>query len=123
MAGIFASLFFGFLFASMLEASSSYPSRERAIGSNSSRPVLKSRDGIRERELKQMHGQIDGAPAAFLRTRIEPFVGPGGEKLEFTADRADVPASAAGVLDRPVRGIGLVVDREPAQHLLARDVA
>jgi hypothetical protein len=123
MVCFFASLFFGFLFASMLEASSSYSGRERAIGSNSSRPIPEQHDGVRERELQQMHGQIDGAPAAFLRTCVEPLAGPGGQDLKFTAGRAYMPATAAGVFERPIGGIGLVVDREPAQHFLARDVA
>src|SRR5207248_1547741 len=65
-----------------------------------------------------VHGQIDGAAAALPGARVIPLDA-GRHDLELATSRADVPATAPGILDRLEGRIGLAVYRKQRQGGIA----
>jgi hypothetical protein len=80
-------------------------------------------DSIHEGDPEEVHRQVDGAAATFLRAGVVPLGRSGGEDLELPARCEDVPAAAARVLDGHVQWVGLAVDREQRQDFFAGDIA
>src|SRR6185312_17095585 len=58
-------------------------------------------DAVHERQLKEMHREVDGATAALPRARVPPL-GAGRQQLEVAAGRSAVPTAAPRVLHREV---------------------
>src|ERR1019366_2893539 len=78
--------------------------------------------GIHERQLQQMHRQINGAATADLGARVVPH-GPCRENLELAARRACVPSASGRLLDGLEARIRLAVSREQRQRVLAGHLA
>ena len=78
-------------------------------------------DGVPERQLQQVHSEVDGPTAAFLGTSVVPLRS-GRKDFELTAVGAHVPATAAIIFHRQIRRIDLAVDPEQTQHFLAWDI-
>ena len=68
-------------------------------------------DGIHERHLQDVHGQIDGTAASDLGARVVPLDAC-RQYLELAVLCSDVPAAALGILNGTIAGVDLAENRE-----------